>query len=148
MAIGLTISKDSFESFRSNINDYANNVIDKEGVPTIKVDSEIDSNMVSLEKLKELEILEPFGEANPVPIFVYKNIKVDGIRLLSNNKHLKLMLKDGANIYDAIAFNMGDREYSFKLGDKIDVLHYLDVNKFNDIEKIQFNVKDIKKSLT
>ena len=63
-------------------------------------------------------------------------------------KHLKLTLKDGTHVFDAIAFNMGDKEYSFKLGDKIDVLHYLDVNKFNDIEKIQFNVKDIKKSLT
>lgn len=147
MAIGLTINQDSFENFRENINKYANDVINKDAVPTIKVDTEVNSEMVSLEKLKELEILEPYGESNPVPIFVYKNIKVEGIRLLSNNKHLKLILKDGSMLYDAIAFNMGDKEYSFKMGDKIDVLHYLDVNKFNDIEKVQLNVKDIKRSL-
>ena len=147
MAIGLTISQENLEKFRSDINEYAKNVIDKDKVPTIKVDSEINADMISLEKLKDLEILEPYGEANPMPLFVYKNIKVDGVRLLSNDKHLKLMLKDGSSLFDAIAFNMGDKKYSIKVGDKIDVLHYLDVNKFNDIEKIQLNVKDIKRSL-
>ena len=147
MAIGLTISQENLEKFRSDINEYAKNVIDKDKVPTIKVDSEINADMISLEKLKDLEILEPYGEANPMPLFVYKNIKVDGVRLLSNDKHLKLILKDGSSLFDAIAFNMGDKKYSIKVGDKIDVLHYLDVNKFNDIEKIQLNVKDIKRSL-
>lgn len=147
MAIGLTINQSSFENFRKNINEYAKNVIDKDKVPTIKVDSEINADMISLDKLSELEILEPYGEANPMPIFVYKNIRVEGIRLLSNDRHLKLMLKDGSAIFDAIAFNMGDRQYSFKVGDKIDVLHYLDINRFNNLEKVQLNVKDIKKSL-
>lgn len=147
MAIGLTVKKENFEDFRRDINEYAATVIDKESVPTIKIDSYIDSNSISMERLSELEILEPYGEANPLPTFVYKNIKVDGIRALSNNKHLKLLLKDGSNVYDAIAFNMGDKQYSIKIGDKIDVLHYLDINRFNNIEKIQFNVKDIKKSL-
>lgn len=147
MAIGLTVKKENFEDFRRDINEYAATVIDKESVPTIKIDSYIDSNSISMERLSELEIIEPYGEANPMPTFVYKNIKVNGIRALSNNKHLKLLLKDGSNVYDAIAFNMGDKQYSIKIGDKIDVLHYLDINRFNNIEKIQFNVKDIKKSL-
>ena len=103
--------------------------------------------MISLEKLNELEILEPYGEANPVPLFLYKNVKVDGIRLLSNDKHLKLILKDNMTIMDAVAFNMGNMQYSIKVGDKIDIIHYLDVNRFNNVEKIQLNVKDIKKSL-
>lgn len=147
MAIGLTINQSSFEKFRNDINEYAKDVIDKDSVPTIKVDSEVNNEMITFRRIRELEILEPYGEANPVPIFVFKNIKVDGVRLLSNNKHLKLILKDGSYVYDAIAFNMGEKQYSIKVGNKIDVLHYLDINKFNDVEKIQLNVKDIKRSL-
>lgn len=147
MAIGLTVKQDSFEKFRKDVNEYAKNVIEKDKIPTIKVDAEINADMISLDKLNELEILEPYGESNPMPIFVYKNIRVEGIRLLSNDRHLKLMLKDGSAIFDAIAFNMGDKQYSIKVGDKIDVLHYLDINKFNNIEKVQLNVKDIKRSL-
>ena len=144
---GLTIKKEDFELFKKAINEYAEEVMDKDKVPTIKVDAEINSNMLSLEKFNELEALEPYGEANPMPMFIYKNVKVEGIRLLSNDRHLKLMLKDNGIIFDAIAFNMGEKQYSFKVGDKIDVLHYLDVNKFNNIEKIQLNIKDIKRSL-
>ena len=39
-------------------------------------------------------MLEPFGEKNKNPIFVYKNLKIDSIRALSEGKHLKLTLKD------------------------------------------------------
>lgn len=147
MAIGLTMKKDEFENFRKDINDYAKENMPEENIPVIKADSYINSENISFEKINELEILEPYGEANPMPMFIYKNIKVDGIRALSNNKHLKLLLKDRSNLYDAIAFNMGDKQYSIKIGDKIDVLHYIDVNVFNNVQRIQFNVKDIKKSL-
>ena len=42
---------------------------------------------------------------------------------------------------------MSDKKYSIKLGEKVDVLHSLEINSFNNNEKIQLNVKDIKKSL-
>ena len=60
---------------------------------------------------------------------------------------MKLSLKDGMNIFDAIAFNIGNKDYNVKIGDKIDVLHAIETNTFNGVEKIQLNVKDIKKSL-
>lgn len=147
MAIGLTIEQKNFEKFRKDINEYAKQVMKDEMVPIIKADACVTQDFVSLEKINELSILEPYGEANPMPMFIYKNIKVEGIRALSNNKHLKLLLKDGSNVYDAIAFNMGDKQYSIRIGEKIDVLHYLDINTFNNIERVQLNVKDIKKSL-
>ena len=82
-----------------------------------------------------------------MPLFVYRNAKVEGVRLLSNEKHLKLTLKEDSNIFDAIAFNMDNKKYSIKQGDKVDVLHSLEINTFNGIQKVQLNVKDIKKSL-
>ena len=100
-----------------------------------------------METIKELDMLKPFGEGNPIPLFVYRNAKVDGVRLLSNERHLKLTLKEDSNIFDAIAFNMDNKKYSIKQGDKLDVLHSLEVNTFNGIQKLQLNIKDIKKSL-
>lgn len=41
-------------------------------------------------------------------------------------------------------FNMGSLVYSLKIGDNVDVLTYLTINDFNNKEKIQFNLKDIK----
>ena len=42
---------------------------------------------------------------------------------------------------------MDNKKYSIKQGDKVDVLHSLEINTFNGIQKVQLNVKDIKKSL-
>ena len=147
MAIGLTIEQGNFQKFKNDMNLYAKENLHAEKIPTLTADAEIKVGMVSVDKYHELELLEPYGEANPVPVFLYKNLKVDGVRLLSNDKHLKLILKDNMAIYDAIAFNMGTLQYSIKVGDKIDVLHYIDMNCFNNTEKIQLNIKDIKKSL-
>ena len=102
------------------------------------------TNMQSNELIKPIEqppitIDDPIKEEEPV-----KNLKIDGVRLLSNDKHLKLLVKDGMQLFDAIAFNMGDRK--FKIGDKVDILHSLEINTFNNIERVQLNVKDIKKS--
>ena len=92
-----------------------------------------------------MKLLEPYGECNPSPLFVSKNLKVDSVRLLSNDKHLKLSLKDGNVILNAIGFNLGDKQV--RLGDKVDVVYALEINRYNNMESIQLNVKDIKKSL-
>ena len=84
---------------------------------------------ISFDVIKELKMLEPYGESNPAPILVYKNIKVDGVRLLSNDKHLKLSLKDKGHLFDAIAFNMGDKRYSLKIGDTISGTFMPDTSK-------------------
>lgn len=147
MAIGLSIAEENIEKFAEKVEKIANEKGTKDLQATVKIDAEVSAHDISFQTLQEIELLKPFGEANPAPVFAYKNVKVEGVRLLSNEKHLKLTLKDGTNVFDAIAFNMGNKKYSIKIGDKIDVLHSIELNKFNGIEKIQLNVKDIKKSL-
>jgi single-stranded-DNA-specific exonuclease len=90
--------------------------------------------------------LEPFGEANKMPVFIYKNLKIDSIRALSEGKHLKLTLKDGNTIINAIGFNMGQYSEEYLIGDKIDVVGILEINSFNGVESVQINMKDIRKS--
>ena len=101
---------------------------------------------VNKKTIQDLEMLEPFGEKNKNPIFVYKNLKIDSIRALSEGKHLKLTLKDDNLVIDAIGFNMGYLTEEFLLGDKIDVVGSLEINRFNGNENVQINLKDIRKS--
>ena len=97
-----------------------------------------------VDSLKELE---PFGEENKTPLFVFKNLKIDSIRALSEGKHLKLTIKDNRNIVNAIGFNLGELSNDYRIGDKVDVVGNLEINSFNGVENIQINIKDIMKSL-
>ena len=53
--------------------------------------------------------------------------------------------KYGNIILNAIGFNLGDKKV--RLGDKVDLVFAIELNKFNNMESIQLNIKDIKKSL-
>ena len=146
MAIGISVSKDNFESFKNDFETYVEKTNISELIPIIKVDEEVNSKDMNIKVVEELNMLEPFGEANKMPIFMYKNLRINSIRALSEGKHLKLTLKDEGLVIDAIGFNMGHLVNDFLLGDKVDILGNLEVNRFNGRESVQFNLKDIRKS--
>lgn len=146
MAIGISIKKDDFSKFKDEFEEYAiKSKIDKI-VPVINIDKEVQLKNISKEDVSQISLLEPFGEANKMPLFLYKNLKIQSIRALSDGKHLKLSLKDDNLIIDAIGFNMGELSNEYLIGNKIDVVGTLEINKFNNQENIQINLKDIRKS--
>ena len=146
MAVGLSLKKKDFKSFKEKLESIAENLHTDELTPIIKIDKEITLNDIKIENVKELNLLEPFGESNKTPIFIYRNLKIDSIRALSEGKHLKLTLKDENKIINAIGFNMGKYSEEYLIGDKIDVIGVLEINTFNGIESVQINMKDIRKS--
>ena len=82
-----------------------------------------------------------------MPIFEFKNLKIDSIRSLSEGKHLKLTLKDNNVIINGIGFNLGNLVQEYRIGDKINLVGVLEINNFNGQESIQINIKDMMKSL-
>ena len=94
-----------------------------------------------------LRQLEPFGEANKTPIFLFKNLRIDSIRTLSEGKHLKITLKSNNTIIEAIGFNLGDLAEDYRIGDKIDVVGSLEINSFGGTQNLQINIKDIMRGL-
>lgn len=146
MAIGISVAKENFAKFKDDFEKYVNDTDISELVPIIKVDEEINSKDLSIDIVNELGMLEPFGEANKMPIFMYKNLKINSIRALSEGKHIKLTLKDENLVIDAIGFNMGYLSDEYLLGDKVDIIGNLEINRFNGRESVQFNLKDMRRS--
>ena len=148
MAVGLSMLRKDFEAFKLSFEEYANTCNLEEIIPIINIDKQVTDKELTIDSVKELAKLEPYGEANKCPLFLYKNLKVDSIRSLTEGKHMKLTLKtDNNNILVAMGFNMGNRAEEFLIGDKVDIVGTLEVNSFNGLESVQFNLKDIMKSL-
>ena len=147
MAIGITIKKDNFDKFANELEQIAKDSKIDEIIPIINVDAKINLNEVSRETVESLKQLEPFGEGNKTPIFVLKNLKVDSIRSLSEGKHIKMTLKDGNSVVNAIGFNLGYLADEYRIGDKIDVVGTLEINSFNGVDSLQINLKDVMKSI-
>ena len=147
MAIGITIKRENFEKLKNKLEQIAIEEHINEIVPIIKIDAKINLAEVNKEMVESLKELEPFGEGNKMPVFAFKNLKIDSIRALSEGKHLKLTLKDNNVIVNAIGFNMGSLAEDYRIGDKIDVVGTLEINSFNGMDSIQINMKDIMKSI-
>ncbi len=147
MAVGVSLKKDMYNDFKNKFEEIVISEDLKDIIPVIKIDGVINSKDISKEKVKELQKLEPFGEKNKTPIFVYKNLKIDSIRALSEGKHLKLILKDDNLLINAIGFNLGHLSEEYTIGDKIDVAGVLEINNFGNQEIVQINIKDMMKSI-
>mgnify|MGYP002855565271 CR=1 FL=1 len=146
MAVGLSLKRKNVEDFKNKFDQIAKDNHTEDILPILSIDKEITLKEITVENVKSLLLLEPYGEANKMPLFVYRNLKIDSIRVLSEGKHIKLTLKDKNTIIEAIGFNMGEYGNEFLIGDKIDVAGYLELNSFNGVENVQINIKDIRKS--
>ncbi len=146
MAVGVSVKKENFEKFKKEFEEYAHNSSIHDIIPIIPIDKEVTLKDIQMEQVQELSQLEPFGEANKTPIFLYRNLKIQAIRALSEGKHLKLTLKDEHFFLDGIGFNLGDLTQEYCIGDKVDVVGTLEINSFGGRQNIQINIKDMMKS--
>lgn len=147
MAVGITIKKDKFENFKKAFIEYTERKDISEIVPVINIERKVELKDISIENVKELHQLEPFGEQNKMPLFLIENLKIVSIRSLSEGKHLKILLKQDNFFIDSIGFNMGDLTEQYKIEDRVDIVGTIDVNAFNENENVQITIKDIRKAI-
>ena len=147
MAVGVTIRKEKLDEFCKEFEKIAAEEKIEEIIPVLNIDAKVDLSSIDKEMIESLKELEPFGEANKMPIFAFKNLRIDSIRALSEGKHLKLTLKENNRIINAIGFNMGELAEEYRIGDKIDIAGVLEINTFNGVDNIQININDVKKSI-
>ena len=149
LAAGLTVSRGKIDAFRRKINRYAAEHMDEESLRgCIEADCEVEMRELSLRLAQEIDSMEPFGTANPVPNLVLSEAKVLRITPLGGGKHTKLLLeKDGISM-NAVWFGMGADRIPFELHDKVDVLFQLNVNEFQGVTSLQMIVQDMRLSST
>lgn len=148
MAVGLSIKKENLPKLKEKFEEISKKAHIEETSPIIKIDSTINIDNINKEIVESLELLEPIGEGNKMPIFAFKNLKIDSIRSLSEGKHLKLTLKSNNNTFiNAIGFNLGYLVNEFIIGDKIDLAGNIEINSFNGTDSIQINIKDVMKAI-
>lgn len=143
-AAGFTVRNDRLDALAERLLEIAERELsDQELVPTLSIDADVSLAELDWAMVEWLQKLEPCGYANPPPLFISRGVRVSDARTVgSEGAHLKLTLGPGSDARDAIAFRLGDRLAG--LGDRIDVVYHLEVNKWNGEQRLQLNVRDIR----
>lgn len=141
-AAGLSLKLSDEKKFRIKINTYAKEMLtDDDRIKKIYIDSKAEIKDISVENIKALSLLEPMGAGNTVPVFGFINVKITDMKLLSEGKHLKLVLEKDGYTLDAIGFNMGQISKKLYTGKIIHAAGSLEINDYT--KKPQVIIKDI-----
>ena len=142
MAAGLVIHEDMIDAFRSRFDEFVrNNVHPDKLKPVLHVDAEVTFPELTMDLLDSYELLEPFGNSNPQPIFMSRRVMLtDAPRHLQGN-HLRLGLRQGTSECDAMYFNGG----SVKLPDPPwDIAFTIDRNVWRGRSSLSISIQDIR----
>ncbi|RLB41517.1 MAG: single-stranded-DNA-specific exonuclease RecJ [Deltaproteobacteria bacterium] len=141
-AAGFSLKRSRFPLLKKAICDVAEELLGPEGpISVLKVDMELHFGNISRNLVKDLKALAPFGNGNPEPIFCTRSAQILEARVVGEN-HLKMTLREGERIYDAIGFRMGTRLP--KVGSLIDIAYTPQLNVWQGHESIQLRLADFR----
>ena len=163
MAAGVSMPEEHVERFRVYLNEHceltAGDLEEK-----IHIDVPMPMSYVTADFVRQLSVLEPFGNGNPKPIFAQKNIRLIRGRVLGKNSNVgRYTVEDenGArfemmyfgNLETWHAFlveEFGQEEYErlYQGGNgniRIHVIYYPDLNIYQGRESLQMIMQDYSK---
>jgi len=145
-AAGFSLKPEDFGKFKETLEKVVQTTITKDVlVDSMSLDMKLATSDISFELIDTLNSLGPFGHGNPNPVFYSDQFRVIDSKLVGNGKHLKVTLQDEhtKQCFDGIGFNLG-KKLSVVYQEKNHIAYSLERNEWNNQEKIQFNIKDIK----
>ena len=127
MAAGLSVREENLPELRRRLNEWAARECAVLFTPPLECDLSIHLDRITVESVRRLEQLAPYGAENPTPVFVLEKAVIDGIFSVSEGKHCRLRLRQGnASIY-AVWFGMPPEQLPYTTGDVVDAAVNLSV---------------------
>ncbi len=148
-AAGFSLKEENLDEFVLQLKDLAKKEMNSGAAfPEVRIDSEVKTEDVTFEFLKEISVLEPFGAGNPDPVFGLMDAKVAGVNLVgASGNHLKLKIESEKNIFfDAVGWNMGHLAEGLSKIELVDIAFNLEENKWQDKSALQMKIIDVKSS--
>ncbi|RLC38114.1 single-stranded-DNA-specific exonuclease RecJ [Candidatus Falkowbacteria bacterium] len=146
-ACGFSLKKENLNKFIKKISEITEKELkDLDLRPKIDIEAVFDLSKINEELINEIENFSPFGEGNERPVFASHNITVMDIYWMGMEKqHVKFRVKsDNSTVLSAIGFSQAEKWKDIIIGDKIDMLYYLELNNYNGKTEAQLKIIDIK----
>jgi single-stranded-DNA-specific exonuclease len=146
MAAGFTLNESKLKIFELFISKDYSKKLNLKKKNCVTYDAEI--SFIALNKLfwNDLKKLEPFGEANPVPTFLIRNLKAVKT-IIFKKKHISLVLKSKTGLtIKAISFNSVKGkigEYLLGYKKNFDVIGQINENIWNNKKVLQLTILDL-----
>jgi single-stranded-DNA-specific exonuclease len=145
-AAGLSVATDNLSLLQERLSAVARERLGPEGfVRKLTVDSATALGDITIDVMREIERLAPFGQGNPEPRLGARDLEVVSSRIVGGN-HLKLKVRQGEGTpIGAIAFNRGSLlGRQVRDGGRIAAVFTPRLNTWNGSTSVELEIKDVK----
>jgi len=146
LAAGVSLKKSKFNEFKNYINKIYNaKVIKVKNYYT----SIISLKSINKEFVKSINLLGPFGNKNPTPIFLIQDVKFIQIKFIKN-LYISCFIKKDSKIVKSISFNHLNSKISYEIlnsKNNFDVLVKIKSNTWNNKSSIELEIIDLIKKI-
>lgn len=144
MAAGMTLKTENIGQFREEINRYAASLPGPMPVPVLTVDCVLRPDRLSFEIPELVSRLEPFGTANPRPVFGLTHMTLADITPVGGGKHLRLTLQKGSAAVTCMKFRTSLEDFAFQAGDEVDAAVTLESREYAGRPELSVVVRDMR----
>ena len=152
MAAGFTVRADMMQELKSFLNREFGKALSGSDIHLQEQYAlDLTSSAATLDLISEINIMEPFGNGNPAPIFRFSNVYVLKADIVAS-KHIRVMFapcrdSHGSKPISAIAFNVVGGELGNVLlsrkSHNLSVFGTLKINSWQDRDTVQLQLKDL-----
>ena len=151
MAAGFSLLSENIEIVQKLLGKIAKKQIDKTLLTKrLVLDCELPPSLCDMTTVKLLETFEPFGSANPVPLFALRLVVIHNVSTVGKDaKHLRLQIsvnneqgKQPLHL-QAIGFGLGHLLPQLHAGQTVDLAAHLQRNSWNGRDSAQLVIKDV-----
>ena len=143
-AAGFTVQRESVAALCESLGGACAKLAAGSGPVVAGRDADAEVRLADVDErlAEELAGLGPFGQDNPSPVLVTRNVRVTAARRVGDGSHLKLTLEDDrSTTRTAIGFNLGDREVD--VGAHVDLAFLPTVSTWQGRRSAELELSDL-----
>ncbi|MEZ5162413.1 MAG: single-stranded-DNA-specific exonuclease RecJ [Fimbriimonadaceae bacterium] len=142
-AAGMSIHVDRIEEFKALFSEMAESLTQEDLIPQITCNGVLDLEDADVRTAALLHQLEPYGMANPKPLFALHGVGIQETKLTASGEHVQFTAADGPYMVKGIAFGMAD-SLADKQGCELDLAAELELNEWNGVSSPKLVLKSFR----
>lgn len=144
-AAGILISREKISEFKNRINHVAKQKLLLEDLlPSLDVDMEVSFADVTIDVVRDIENLAPFGNGNPEPVLFTRGLRLKGAPQVYSRDTLKFWCTDGHATHSVVGFGMGSLSQALVEAGTFDLIYTPAADGWNGEDAIQLEMRDIR----
>ena len=147
-AAGLTMMPENLAAFQDKFEKVVSSSIpDELLIQAIHIDAVLKLKHIDGRFFRILNQFAPFGPQNMAPVFLSRDVFVQGQASLVGSNHLKMCIRQqDSTFFESIGFGLAEHIDKLNKGARFDVCYTIEENIFKNKRSLQLNIKSMKLS--